>query len=59
MRGDGRMLSRLWGIRHLRFFWYARRVDRWAEMWSRAGIGLGVPNESDIRWLDDIWRGRA
>jgi hypothetical protein len=53
------MLSRLWGIRHLRFVWYARRVDRWAEMWSRAGIGVGVPNESDLRWLDDIWHGRA
>lgn len=50
-------LNRCWGIRHLRYFILRRRVERWAAMWGRCGIGLGFMNESDARVLDAIWRG--
>lgn len=46
------------GIRHIRWYWHAYRLYRWVRMWYYLGIGLGVPNEHDLRVLDDIWRGR-
>jgi hypothetical protein len=56
-RGESAMLWRVWGVRHLRFFWHAWRVNRWARMWGDIGIGTGVPNASDIEHLRGIWRG--
>lgn len=50
-------MKRLWGIRHIRCLWLGWRVHRWARMWGECGIGPGVPNESDLRVLDAIWRG--
>ena len=52
-------MKRWWGIRHVRCIWHARRVYRWAREWSYHGIGLGIPNEYDLRVLDDIWAGKA
>lgn len=49
---------RLWGIRHVRYLFYLSRVHAWARAWARVGIGLGVPNDSDMRFLDEIWRGK-
>lgn len=46
-------------IRHIRYYWLSYRVHLWAMNWGSVGIGLGWPNESDLRWLDDIWRGKA
>lgn len=46
-------------IRHVRFWWHSYRVHRWAYMWGQAGVGLGWPNPSDLRWLQDIWEGKA
>ena len=44
-------------IRHIRWLYGSWAVQRYARKWARAGIGLGVPNESDLRVLDAIWRG--
>jgi hypothetical protein len=52
-------MKRLWGIRHLRFFWLSYRVARWAQFWGQHGIGLGYPNEADIAHLDRIWESKA
>jgi hypothetical protein len=46
-------------IRHVRYWWLAYRVHRWAWKWGQLGVGLGVPNEADQRWLDEIWEGKA
>ncbi len=52
-------MKRLWGIRHLRWYWHSVRVWRWARQWGRLGIGLGVPNMRDLDHLEAIWRGEA
>jgi hypothetical protein len=44
-------------IRHARWLWASWRVHRWAALCGSVGLGLGVPNESDLRHLDMIWRG--
>jgi hypothetical protein len=44
-------------IRHLRWFYLTRRVHLHARRWAQLGIGLGYPNESDLQYLDAIWRG--
>lgn len=46
-------------VRHVRYFWLAYRVDRWARMWGQAGVGLGYPNPGDLHHLDLIWKGKA
>ena len=50
-------MKRLWGIRHLRWLYYAWQLERWARHWAQLGIGLGYPNQSDIEVLNAIWRG--
>jgi hypothetical protein len=50
-------MKRVWGVRHVRWMWLHYRVHRWARIWGSVGIGLGSPNESDLRVLDAIWRG--
>ena len=44
-------------VRHIRWFVLSYRVHRWAQQWGRMGIGLGCPNESDLKYLDAVWRG--
>lgn len=44
-------------IRHVRYFWYSWRVRVHAMQWASIGVGLGIPNKSDLEHLDDIWRG--
>lgn len=46
-------------IRHVRWLYLSWRVHRWAASWASLGIGLGVPNESDLRHLERIWKGEA
>lgn len=44
-------------IRHVRWFWNAWQVERWAEAWGSVGIGVGGSNPYD-RWvLYAIYRG--
>lgn len=52
-------LSRLWGVRHVRFWYLSYQVHRWARRWGQMGIGFGVANEADIAELRRIWRGEA
>lgn len=52
-------MKRLWGIRHLRYWWLEYRVYRWARFWGLHGIGLGLPNQADLDHLDAIWKGKA
>jgi len=52
-------MSRLWGIRHVRYWWLRRQVYLWAEAWAWWGIGLGIPNPADLAHLERIWRGEA
>jgi hypothetical protein len=52
-------MKRLWGIRHLRYYWLRMRIWQWARWWGEHGIGLGFPNEADLRQLDRIWEGKA
>ena len=45
-------------IRHIRYFWLDYRVHRWALSCYRHGLsGFPVPNESDIKHLEEIWKG--
>lgn len=46
-------------IRHLRFWWLSYMLNRWVRMWAQRGIGVGDVNPSDLRWLQDIWEGKA
>jgi hypothetical protein len=50
-------IKRLWGIRHVRWLWLFWRVHSFARQCASIGLGLGHPNESDLRVLDAIWRG--
>lgn len=43
-------------IRHIRYFYYVRQVNRHYEMWSSLGY-LPVNAQSDIEYLNAIWRG--
>ncbi len=52
-------MGRLPIIRHIRYWILRYRVERWAWTWGQAGIGLGYPNEADLRQLDRVWRGEA
>lgn len=46
-------------IRHIRYFWLSWRVHRQATQYGEWGIGLGVPNQSDLNHLKRIWSGKA
>jgi hypothetical protein len=46
-------------IRHVRYWWLNYRVHMWAWNWGRMGIGLGWPNDYDLKVLRDIWDGKA
>jgi hypothetical protein len=50
-------MKRLWGIRHVRYFLLCRELEKW---WWESGRYLGAcPNESDLNYLDRVWRGEA
>ena len=52
-------MSRWWGIRHMRYWWYRRQVYQFAKTMAELGLGLGLPNPSDLSHLNRIWRGEA
>lgn len=53
------MMRRCWGVRHLRWAWHTWQLYRQVRAWYYLGLGLGVPNDHDLRVLDDIWEGKA
>lgn len=55
----GDTMKRLWGVRHIRWLWLSWRVHQFARQCAGIGLGLGCPNESDLKVLDAIWRGDA
>ena len=60
VHGDGMVLERVDGSTMLDdLATHPWRVQRHATRWARVGIGLGVPNQSDLDVLDAIWRGEA
>lgn len=52
-------MKRLWGIRHVRFFWALVQLPRWAPIWDQVGIAWGPQHEAALRTLDRIWNGEA
>lgn len=45
-------MKRLWGIRHIRYFILARRLEQWRRAW-----GCLWAAESDIEYLEAVWNG--
>ncbi len=52
-------MTRLWGVRHLRYAWHATRGRHQARFWARLGLGGGRPGAHDVRVLQAIWEGKA
>jgi hypothetical protein len=52
-------MNRWFLIRHVRWAWLSYRVHAWARQCAIMGLGLGYPNESDIKMLDKIWKDEA
>lgn len=52
-------MKRWYVIRHVRYYFLRRRVFMAAREWARVGVGLGNPNDSDILYLEAVWRGEA
>lgn len=50
-------MKRLWGIRHIRWFYLSVRFAIW---WECCGRYLGAfPNPADFKYLDAVWAGKA
>lgn len=45
-------------IRHIRWAILDVKARRWARYWYNCGIGLGVPNASDLVYLQEVWDGK-
>ncbi len=52
-------MKKWWGIRHLRWAFLSHQVWEHAHRCYLYGLGLGIPHEADLRYLDEIWKGRA
>ena len=46
-------------LRHIRYLWHRYHCYRFAQACAALGLGLGIPNEADLRTLDAIWEGKA
>jgi hypothetical protein len=46
-------------VRHVRWLILQHQVYRMARYWGEMGIGLGVPSENDLAYLQEIWDGKA
>jgi hypothetical protein len=53
------MMKRLWGVRHIRWFYHTIQCERHAAFWAQFGIGLGYPTAHDEALLEAIWRGEV
>jgi len=52
-------MSRLWGLRHIRYWWHRHNVYNFARYCASMGLGMGHPNEADLIHLKRIWEGKA
>ena len=59
MQGSGGIYIRMPVIRYIRYRYYRWRVYRWASKWAQAGVGLGMPSEGDMQYLEMIRQGQA
>lgn len=50
-------MKRWFGIRHVRYFWLAWRFSRFLRRCQEVGIGF-FAQESDLKYLDDVWLGK-
>lgn len=46
-------------IRHIRWAILDYKAHRWAQYWHKAGVGLGVPNDNDLAYLQAVWDGEC
>jgi hypothetical protein len=49
-------MLRLWGIRHIRYFYLRYKMNQHYDMWAQLG-SLPVYIDRDYEVLDAIWRG--
>lgn len=47
-------MTRLWGIRHVRYFWLRTKMLLWFAYYEGPGCFI---NPSDWAYLDSVWRG--
>lgn len=45
-------------IRHLRYIWLAWRLSRYMDTCRQLGLGI-TPNPNDLRYLEDVLRGKC
>ena len=53
-----KIMKKLWGIRHIRFFWHNYHFNKHIDMCRSCGLGF-VPQQSDIDYLEAILKGDA
>jgi hypothetical protein len=51
-------IKKLWGVRHIRWWWMAVRLNLHLARCRSVGLGF-FANEADISYLDAVWRGDA
>ena len=48
-------IKRLWGIRHIRYFYLCYKLNTW---WEEYGKYMGAfINQRDLDYLDAVWKG--
>jgi hypothetical protein len=52
------MIKRLWGIRHIRYFWLVYRLNSHLDQCARLGLGY-FPQQSDLDYLEGVWEGKV
>ena len=50
---------RVWGVRHIRYWWHVWHAANHAGAWARVGVGLGGVSAYDVWVLYAIRRGWA
>lgn len=50
-------MKRLWGIRHVRYFYLSYKFYAYLAWCQKVGIGM-FPQESDLEYLKGVWDGR-
>jgi hypothetical protein len=55
---EGKIPFKQWVIiRHIRWLYWSWSFGQW---WDRVGRHLGAfPNEADMKFLDDVWKGKS
>lgn len=51
-------MKRWFGIRHVRWLWLAWKLEQHCQRCARLGLGF-FPQESDLDYLDKVWKGQA